>query len=92
MPTFTFSEPTTASPESVLAALTDFGPGRGKRFPNSAEKYLKVHSLSDHTADVTEGSSGVWERLRYDWSDPHRVTLRTTESNTWGEPAATRGY
>jgi hypothetical protein len=33
---------------------------------------------------VTEGSSGVWERLRYDWSDPNRVVLTTTDSNTWG--------
>jgi hypothetical protein len=34
--------------------------------------------------DVTEGSGGVWERLRYDWSDPSRVVLTTTDSNTWG--------
>ena len=24
-----------------------------------------------HHADVTEGSGGTWERLDYDWSDPH---------------------
>jgi hypothetical protein len=35
-------------------------------------------------ADVTEGSGGVWERLRYDWSDPRHVVLTTTDSNTWG--------
>src|SRR5213075_3103193 len=35
-------------------------------------------------ADVTEGSRGVWERLRYDWSEPNRVVLTTTDSNTWG--------
>jgi hypothetical protein len=35
-------------------------------------------------ADVTEGSSGVWERLHYDWSDPNQVVLRTTGSNAWG--------
>ena len=84
MPTFTFSERTTAPPEAVLNALTDFGPERSKRFPNSDAKYLTVHSVSEHAADVTEGSSGVWERLRYDWSDPHRVRLRTMDSNTWG--------
>ena len=33
--------------------------------------------------DVTEGSGGVWERP-YDWSDPNRVVLTTTDSNTWG--------
>jgi hypothetical protein len=26
----------------------------------------------------------VWERLRYDWSDPNRVVLTTTDSNAWG--------
>src|SRR5918996_194118 len=34
--------------------------------------------------DVTEGSRGVWERLHYDWSDPNRVVLTTTDSNVWG--------
>ena len=35
-------------------------------------------------ADVTEGSGGIWERLHYDWSDPNRVVLTTTDSNVWG--------
>jgi putative IMPACT (imprinted ancient) family translation regulator len=26
----------------------------------------------------------VWERLRYDWSDPEHVVARTVDSNTWG--------
>jgi hypothetical protein len=25
-----------------------------------------------------------WERLHYDWSDPNRVVLTTTDSNAWG--------
>ena len=25
-----------------------------------------------------------WERLHYDWSDPNRVVLTTTDSNVWG--------
>jgi hypothetical protein len=33
---------------------------------------------------VTEGSGGVWERLHYDWSNPDRVVLTTTQSNVWG--------
>ncbi|MGG7380149.1 hypothetical protein ACQ7B2_15780, partial [Escherichia coli] len=33
---------------------------------------------------VTEGSGGVWERLSYDWSDPNRVVMTTTDSNAWG--------
>ena len=38
---------------------------------------------ADH-AEVTEGSAGIWERLHYDWSDPNRVVLTTTDSNVWG--------
>ncbi|BAK34916.1 hypothetical protein MLP_19020 [Microlunatus phosphovorus NM-1] len=75
---------TSASPEQVLAALTDFGPGRSTLFPNSADDYLQVHEQGPGRADVTEGSGGVWERLSYDWSDPHRVVMTTTDSNIWG--------
>src|SRR6516164_9552789 len=41
-------------------------------------------SAGTHKADVTEGSGGIWERLHYDWSDPHNVVLTTTDSNVWG--------
>ena len=54
-----------------MAALTDFGPGRSELFPNSADVYLTVHDRGADYADVTEGSSGTWERLNYDWSDPN---------------------
>ncbi|MEV1155073.1 SRPBCC family protein [Micromonospora chokoriensis] len=79
-----FVEETTATPEQVLAALTDFGPGRSEVFGNSAGEYLKVHGQGPGWADVTEGSGGIWERLRYDWSNPRRVTMTTTDSNIWG--------
>ena len=75
---------TTATPEQFVAGLTDFGPGRSELFGNSADKYLKVHDRGPHEADVTEGSAGVWERLHYDWSDPSRVIMTTTDSNVWG--------
>ena len=84
MSTIHFHQTTTLTPEQYIAGLTDFGPGRSKVFSNSADDYLKVHSLGPTEADVTEGSGGVWERLHYDWSDPNRVVLRTTDSNTWG--------
>jgi hypothetical protein len=84
MSTIRYSQTTTATPEQFIAALTDFGPGREKLFGKSADSYLKVHSKGQHEADVTEGSGGVWERLRYDWSDPSRVVLTVTDSNTWG--------
>jgi hypothetical protein len=43
-----------------------------------------VHDRGRSEADVTEGSNGIWERLHYDWSDPNRVVLTTTDSNFWG--------
>jgi len=84
MTTLHFTKTTTASPDQLLAALTDFGPGRSELFQNSAEDYLKVHDRGADHADVTEGSSGTWERLHYDWSNPTRVVMTTTDSNAWG--------
>jgi hypothetical protein len=84
MATIHLHETTTATPEQFIAGLTDFGPGRSKLFGNSADKYLKVHDRGRDWADVTEGSGGVWERLSYDWSDPDRVVMKTTDSNLWG--------
>ena len=84
MSTIHLSQLTTASPEQFLAGLTDFGPERAKLFGRSANEYLRVHDQGPGHADVTEGSGGVWERLSYDWSDPARVVMKTTDSNTWG--------
>jgi hypothetical protein len=84
MPTIHLSQKTTATPERFIAALTDFGPGRSEIFGRSADADLEVHDQGPDWADVTEGSGGVWERLRYDWSDPARVVLTTTDSNAWG--------
>jgi hypothetical protein len=84
MATIHLHQTTTATPEQFLAALTDFGPGRSKLFGNSTDQYLKVHHLGATDADVTEGSRGIWERLHYDWSDPNRIVMTTTDSNTWG--------
>jgi hypothetical protein len=84
MPTIHLKLTTTSTPEQFVAGLTDFGPGRQELFGNSADDYLKVHDQGPNEADVTEGSAGVWERLHYDWSDPTRVEMTTTDSNTWG--------
>ncbi len=84
MATMHFTEQTTATPRQFIAALTDFGPDRQKLFGNSSGKYLKVHETGADHADVTEGSAGIWERLRYDWSDPNRVVMTTVDSNLWG--------
>ena len=84
MSTIHLHRTTTATPEQYIAGLTDFGPGRSKLFRDSADAYLKVHHEGALEADVTEGSNGIWERLHYDWSDPDRVVLTTTDSNVWG--------
>ena len=84
MPVIHFHQTTSATPEEFLAALTDFGPGRATVFANGDDDYLQVHDLGPEEADVTEGSHGVWERLHYDWSDPDRVVMKTTDSNVWG--------
>ena len=84
MSTIHVKQTTTSTPEQFIAGLTDFGPGRSQLFANSADEFLKVHDQGPGHADVTEGSRGVWERLHYDWSDPNRVVLTTTDSNVWG--------
>jgi hypothetical protein len=81
---FHFHQTTSLTPQQYISGLTDFGPGRAKLFSNSADGYLKVQSRDISTADVTEGSGGIWERLHYDWSDPNHVVLTTTDSNLWG--------
>jgi hypothetical protein len=84
MPTLHFQQTTTSTPEQFVAGLTDFGPGRSRLFPNSDDDYLEVHHRGRFDADVTEGSSAIWERLYYDWSHPDRVVMTTTDSNVWG--------
>src|ERR1700726_290533 len=84
MSTIHLHQTTTLTPDQYIAGLTDFGPGRAQLFGNSTDEYLKVHSRGPSHADVTEGSSGIWERLHYDWSDPNHVVLTTTDSNVWG--------
>nr|WP_296064068.1 SRPBCC family protein [uncultured Actinoplanes sp.] len=84
MPTIRLHQNTTATPEQLVAGITDFGPGRQELFGNSADDRLRVHSRSPGHADVTEGSGGFWERLEYDWTDPRRITMRTVDSNIWG--------
>ncbi|CQD09546.1 hypothetical protein BN1232_01739 [Mycobacterium lentiflavum] len=79
-----FHASTTSTPAQFIAGLTDFGPGRSEIFVNSADAYLTVHHKGSREADVTEGSSGIWERLHYDWSDPSHVKLTTVDSNVFG--------
>jgi hypothetical protein len=84
MATIKLTKTTTIAPDRFLAALNDFGPDRSQIWGLTDPKYQKVHSKSDFSADVTEGSGGIWERLAYDWSEPGVVRMTTVDSNTWG--------
>ena len=84
MATIHLKQTTTATPEQFVAGLTDFGPGRQELFGNTSDAKLEVHSQGPTEADVTEGTSGIWERLHYDWSDPTHIVLTTTDSNLFG--------
>jgi len=77
---------TTASPDEVIGALTDFSSKRLDLWPNLDRKYYEVGATGIASADVTEGSSGlggVWERSHYDWSRPGTVRIDVQESNTF---------
>ena len=75
-----------ASPERVLAALTDFRRGGSSCGRTFNRTYFKVGSVGAQSADVTEGSpvfGGVWERGRYDWSHPGIVRIDVEDSNAF---------
>jgi hypothetical protein len=99
VPTVRIVEESTLHPERVLAAAHDFSERRFEIFSAVQPKYFEVHSASEHTADVTEGTkSGPmfnWERCDYDWSKPDSVLADVKESNiyepegSWWELKAT---
>ncbi len=74
---------TTAPPQAILGALTDFSERRLELWPNIDRGYFKVHQVAGTSAEVTEGSRGVWERTRYDWSEPGTVRLEVQDSNAF---------
>ncbi len=80
-------EVTSPTPASVvLRALTDFSPRRPELWPNLSPRFYQVHSLGESEAEVTEGSAvfgGVWERARYDWSEPGVVLIEVEDSNAF---------
>ena len=73
----------TVPPQAVLGALADFSDRRLALWPNIDRRYYKVHQLAATSAEVTEGSRGVWERTRYDWSEPGTVRIQVQDSNTF---------
>jgi len=76
----------TVKPQDFLAALTDFTERRPTIWPNLDPGFYKVHASGPNWAEVTEGSNnpnGVWERDRYDWSQPGKVRIEVLDSNAF---------
>src|SRR4051794_30361129 len=75
---------TTATPDQVLAALTDFTDRRPDIWPGLARELYEVYEVGETSATVREGStkpSKVWARERYDWSTPGVVRWEVLESS-----------
>jgi hypothetical protein len=86
MPTVRITERTALTPEGVVAALTDFSDARPSIWPTLAPDRYAVHERGDSWAEVTEGADfagGVWERGRYEWSQPGVVRFTVSDSNAF---------
>jgi hypothetical protein len=92
MPSVRVAEHSDLSPDVVLAAARDFSERRADRWPDVHVEHLRIHEMGDTWAEVTEGNPWpigvVWERLRYDWSDPHALRGTVVDSNLF-KPGST---
>ncbi|MGI8791658.1 MAG: SRPBCC family protein [Acidimicrobiales bacterium] len=92
MPSVHVSEHSDLPPEVVLAAARDFSPRRARMWPDVHVVHLEVHEFGEGYAEVTEGNPWpigyVWERLRYDWSEPHALRGTVIASNLF-KPGST---
>jgi hypothetical protein len=76
-----FDLASTAPPERVLAALTDFSERRPDLWPGLKREEFKAYEVGDTWAEVREGSGGmVWAHERYDWSKAGTVTWTVVDS------------
>jgi hypothetical protein len=83
---------TPLAPERVLDAARDFSERRADLWPDVHIAHLQVHETGENFAVVTEGNPWpigfVWERLRYDWSEPGWVKGTVLDSNIF-KPGST---
>jgi hypothetical protein len=83
---------TSVAAERVLEAACDFSGRRAELWPDVHVEHLQVHEACETYAEVTEGNPWpigyVWERLRYDWSEPGSVKGVVTDSNIF-KPGST---
>ncbi|HSI97366.1 MAG TPA: hypothetical protein VK926_03310 [Gaiellaceae bacterium] len=82
------AEQTFLAPERVLSAACDFSERRALLWPDVHVEHLRVHEIGEAFADVTEGNPSelglIWERMRYDWSEPGLVKGTVVDSNIFG--------
>jgi hypothetical protein len=81
-----FEVTTTASPEQVLSALTDFSDRRLETWRRTLDpRTYEVRELGDTWAVARESTAGspFWVVSRYDWSDPAVVRATVVEAS-WG--------
>ena len=94
MPRVRVVEESSASPEQVLKAARDFSPRRAELWRDVYVEHMTIHDRGETWAVVTEGNPWprpfglVWERLRYDWSEPGAVKGMVIESNLF-KPGST---
>ena len=81
---FRFSLDTTAEPEQVFSAFTDFSPRRLEVWRSTLDpaKY-ELRQQGEHWAVVREGSAGadIWVVLRYEWQEPGTIRWTLVDSN-----------
>ncbi|MBI3223825.1 MAG: hypothetical protein HYZ39_02080 [Mycolicibacterium cosmeticum] len=75
---------TTLTRSQFLAGLTDFTADAADPSRLGAVSTVHLHRRTRNTAEVTERSTWIWERLRYDWSDPQHISVKTLDSNLFG--------
>ena len=92
MPRVHVTAETAASPDRVLELARDFSSRRAELWRDVYEVHLTIHERGETWADVTEGNPWpiglVWERLRYDWSQPGALEGVVVDSNIF-EPGST---
>lgn len=92
MPRVQVVDGSSARPERVLEAARDFSSRRADLWRDVYTEHLTIHDRGETWADVTEGNRWpiglVWERLRYDWSQPSIVRGTVVDSNLF-KPGST---
>lgn len=92
MPRVHVVQESSANAEQVLEAARDFTPRRAELWRDVHTEHMTIHHRGATTAEVTEGNQWpiglVWERLRYDWSQPGALKGTVVESNLF-KPGST---